>query len=379
MSGIDLWEEDLGGDSAVVESPPLAIHLIADREQGAFWQRGLEDQGLRCVTADDPSCQLILVDERCADHPQRLAALPTGERRLPLLFLLTDGAEPDCMRAFSLGADDYVHLPISHAALATRLKRVETQVRDSSAMREQLSQSSQIAFQSMTLNAELGRILQYMEYSFACQDFAALAALTLSTFNEFGLHASLGIFHDRGMAFFFDDNQHRPIEQEVLENSRHLGRISDFGARTILNYAHVAILIRNMPLHDEMRYGILKDHICYIANGLEARTLAMINELRSQERAIRIQTTAQVLQQMIAEMEDAKLEVTKRSTAELQAMLDSLQHEFSQLCLTGPEEERLSSLLIDSSDRIHALFRRAGEQDKLFQELLSSVAQTLRR
>ena len=65
-----------------------------------------------------------------------------------------------------------------------------------------------------------------------------------------------------------------------------------FGSRTILNYAHVAVLIRNMPVDDPMRYGILKDHICYIANGLEARTLAMINELRSQERAIRIQTTA---------------------------------------------------------------------------------------
>ena len=104
----------------------------------------------------------------------------------------------------------------------------------------------------------------------------------------------------------------------------------------------------------------------------------MINELRSQERAL-LQTTANVLQQMIAEMEQAKLEVTKRSTEELQAMLDTLNVEFSQLCLTGSEEKRLMTLLAESSDRIHTLFRSAAEQDQLFQHLLSSVAQTLER
>lgn len=381
MSGIDLWDDDLGADSTTVEVPPLHIHLIASTEHEAFWRNGLEEHGVCLVDAAAPHCQLILVDERCPNFEQRLANLPRlpEPERTPVFFLVTDGTEPDCMRAFSCGADDYVHLPISPEALAVRLKRAEHQLRDNSAMRLQLSQSSQIAFQSMTMNAELGRILQYMEYGFACEDFASLAALTLRTLNEFGLHASMGVFHDRGMAFFFDDNLRRPIEQEVLENSRLLGRISDFGMRTILNYPHVAILIRNMPVEDPMRYGIIKDHICYIANGLEARTLAMINELRSQERAIRIQTTASVLQQMIAEMEQAKLEVTKRSTEELQAMLDTLNLEFSQLCLTGNEEQRLMTLLADSSDRIHALFRSAAEQDQLFQHLLSSVAQTLER
>lgn len=381
MSGIDLWDDDLGADSTTVEVPPLHIHLIASTEHEAFWRNRLEEHGVCLVDAAAPHCQLILVDERCPNFEQRLASLPRlpEPERTPVFFLVTDGTEPDCMRAFSCGADDYVHLPISPEALAVRLKRAEHQLRDNSAMRLQLSQSSQIAFQSMTMNAELGRILQYMEYGFACEDFASLAALTLRTLNEFGLHASMGVFHDRGMAFFFDDNLRRPIEQEVLENSRLLGRISDFGMRTILNYPHVAILIRNMPVEDPMRYGIIKDHICYIANGLEARTLAMINELRSQERAIRIQTTASVLQQMIAEMEQAKLEVTKRSTEELQAMLDTLNLEFSQLCLTGNEEQRLMTLLADSSDRIHALFRSAAEQDQLFQHLLSSVAQTLER
>lgn len=381
MSGIDLWDDDdfANSDSVVLETPPLNICLIAAEEHRGDWQAGLEQHGIQVCTEHSGDCQLILVDERCSDYVAQLASLNELPDRPPLFFLVTNGAEPDCMRAFSAGADDYVHLPISPEALAARLKRVEVKLRDTSSMREQLSQSSQIAFQSMSMNAELGRILQYMESSFTCQQFPALAESTLQMLNELGLHASLGIFHDRGLEYFYDDGIKRPIEQEVIENSRHLGRISDFGSRTILNYPHVGLLIRNMPLDDPLRYGILKDHICYIGNGLEARCQAMITERYARERAVRIQATAAVLQQMIAEMEQAKLEVTRSSTSELQSMLDALHHEFSQLCLTGPEEDTLMHLLTESSDRIHALFRSAAEQDQLFQQLLCGVAKTLER
>lgn len=379
MSGIDLWDDDDFGssDSTVLEPPPLLICLIAAAEQRSVWQAGLEQHGIQVCAEQSDECQLILVDERCSDYPAQLARLNERPGRPPLFFLVTNGAEPDCIRAFSAGADDYVHLPISPEALAARLKRVEVKLRDTSSMREQLSQSSQIAFQSMSMNAELGRILQYMESSFACQQFDALAALTLQILNELGLHASLGVFHDRGLEYFYDDGIKRPIEQEVIENSRHLGRISDFGSRTILNYPHFGLLIRNMPVDDPLRYGILKDHICYIGNGLEARCKAMIIERYARERTVRIQATATVLQQMIAEMEQAKLEVTRSSSSELQNMLDALLHEFSQLCLTGPEEELLMRLLTGSSDRLHALFRSAADQDQQFQSLLSGVAKTL--
>jgi CheY-like chemotaxis protein len=381
MSGIDLWDDDITCDSAPTEAPPLAICLIAANEQQSFWRDGLQQHGIRICPAESGECQLILVDERCPDHPQQLANLPIteGQRRPPVFFLVNNGAEPDCMRAFSAGADDYVHLPISPEALAARLKRAQVQLHDSVNIRQQLSDSSTIVFQSMSMNAELGRILQFMEASFTCQEFSELADLTLKMLNELGLNASLGIFHSRGLEYFCDDGIKRPIEQEVIENSRHLGRISDFGARTILNYPHFGLLIRNMPLDDPLRYGILKDHICYLGNGLDARCQAMITERYAQDRSIRIQATATVLQQMIAEMEQAKLEVTRTSTAELQGMLDNLQFGFSSLSLTGTEENILVNLLTESSDRIHALFRSAAEQDQLFQALLSGVAKTLER
>jgi CheY-like chemotaxis protein len=377
MSGID----PISRDSIPVEALPLPIYLIANAEQQMLWRDSLIPEGIVfCDTLTD-GCQLILVDERCPDYLQQLAELPNSEeqRRPPVFFMVNNGAEPDCMRAFSAGADDCVHLPISPEALAARLKRAKVQLHDNINMRQQLSSSSTIVFQSMSMNAELGRILQFMSASFSSQTFADLAELTLKMLNELGLKGSLGIFHNRGLEYFCDDGIKRPIEQEVIENSRHLGRISDFGARTILNYPNFGLLIRNMPLDDPLRYGTLKDHICYLGNGLNARCQAMITERSANERAVRIQATASVLQQMIAEMEQAKLQVTHNSTEELQSMLDNLQFGFSKLSLTGPEEDVLVNLLTESGDRIHALFKDAAAQDQLFQALLSGVAKTIER
>ncbi len=381
MSGIDLWGDDIGAASAPAAASALLIYLIASTEQYAYWHDRLSPEGIVFCTTLSNDCELILVDESCPNYLQQLAELPSHDEqgRPPMFFMVDNGAEPDCMRAFSAGADDYVHLPITPEALAARLKRAKVQLHDNINMRQQLSSSSSIAFQSMSMNAELGRILQFIEASFSSQTFTELAELALNMLNELGLHASVGIFHDHGLEFFCDDGIKRPIEQEVIESSRHLGRISDFGARTILNYPNFGLLIRNMPLDDPLRYGILKDHICYLGNGLDARCRAMITEHNDNERAIRIQTTASVLQQMIAEMEQAKLAVTRNRAAELQGMLDNLQFGFSKLSLTGPEEEVLVNLLSESGDRIHALFKDAVEQDQLFQALLSGVAQTLER
>ena len=73
MSGIDLWDDDLGADSATVEVPPLYIHLIAASEHEAFWRLGLEDHGVRVGDADAAEC--IALHDFCP-REQRQDALP---------------------------------------------------------------------------------------------------------------------------------------------------------------------------------------------------------------------------------------------------------------------------------------------------------------
>ena len=380
MSGIDLWDDDVG-DAASSEPSALSVLLLASPQLASTWSKDLDAYGIELTDDASQPYELVLVEEAWPHAMAQLGESFTvaNEDRPPFLFLLNEADEAQCLRAFAAGADEYVHLPISAAAFAARLRRSAQTLREQKTLKVQLDESSRIAFQAMSLNAELGRILQFMESSFACQTFETVAQLALSALAEFGLHCSLGIFHPGGLEYFYDDGLERTIEREVVEIARNQGRIADFGPRTIVNYPHVGLLVRNMPLHDPIRYGVIKDHICFVANALDARVAAMLTERAAKDRAVRIQATAAVLQQMIAEMEDAKLQLTRVSTQELEGMLDNLHVEFSQLCLTAPEEDRLMRLLTESSERINHLFKSTAEQDKAFQTLLKQVASTLER
>lgn len=381
MSGIDLWDDEPGASDGVSDLPALQVAFIGSEMLFAQWQASLSELGVVLTPLVTNDCSLVLVEESYAPALEQLAEQfsVNDAQRPPFLFVLDHADEAQCLRAFAAGADEYVHLPIAPEALLARLRRSAQVLREQKALKVQLDESSRIAFQAMSLNAELGRILQFMESSFACEDFAQVSQLALSALAELGLHASVGVFHPQGLEYFYEEGIERPIEREVVEIARNQGRIADFGPRTVVNYPHVGLLVRNMPLEDPMRYGVIKDHICFIANAMDARVRAMLNEQVARDRAVRIQATASVLQQMIGEMEAAKLELTRVSTQELEGMLDNLHVEFSQLCLTAPEEERLMHLLTESSERINHLFKSTASQDKSFQTLLGQVANTLAR
>ena len=383
MTGMDLWTDDefneIPADAKSRE--PLSVAFLAQAADVQQWSAEF-DTDLKVKQAFDGSAiDILIVDERSPEFVQQLAqCLSIHHEKLPIIFFIVNiGSEPDCVRAFSFGAFDYVHLPISGEALAARLRHVWYRYHESTQLQSQLKESSSVAFQSMTLNAELGRILNYMEHCFSSQNFEQVAEQTFTLLKEFGLSTSLSVFHDNGVDYFSDDKEVYAIEKEVVESARNLARIYDFGARTTINFKHVSILARNMPVHDAMRYGVLKDHLCFVANALESRVAALIVERRAHDRARRIDTTVIILQQIISEMESAKLHLTEQSSEALESMLVTLTSEFSQLSLTAAEETRLVELLSKAGDEVHALFKEASERDKTFRTLLSQLTATLKR
>jgi hypothetical protein len=48
-------------------------------------------------------------------------------------------------------------------------------------------------------------------------------------------------------------------------------RFHDFGARTQINYPQVAILIKNMPVNDPLRYGRIKDVLPFVLAATDAK------------------------------------------------------------------------------------------------------------
>jgi two-component system KDP operon response regulator KdpE len=87
--------------------------------------RGVPDgqQALACF--DDPPPELVLLDVTMPglDGWQVLARIRAASQ-VPVIMLTARGEEPEVLRGFAGGADDYVTKPFSFAQLAARIKAV---------------------------------------------------------------------------------------------------------------------------------------------------------------------------------------------------------------------------------------------------------------
>ena len=59
----------------------------------------------------------------------------------------------------------------------------------------------------------------------------------------------------------------KDLEAHLLDELKDVGRYYDFGKRSVMNYENVSLLVKNMPIEDERRYGAIKDNIFSLLQG----------------------------------------------------------------------------------------------------------------
>jgi len=87
--------------------------------------RGVPDGQQALAGLDDPPPELVLLDVTMPglDGWQVLARI-RATSQVPVIMLTARGDEPEVLRGFAAGADDYVTKPFSFAQLAARIKAV---------------------------------------------------------------------------------------------------------------------------------------------------------------------------------------------------------------------------------------------------------------
>ena len=259
----------------------------------------------------------------------------------------------------------------SGAAIAQRIRQTVAGFEQLRRLQQQVTDSTHVAMHAMSLNAELGRILEFVEKSYECADEAALAQAALQCLNSMQMDSVIQ-FVASGRHYSNGDTA-TDDERQLLSNSRNKGRIVDDGATSLFHYPRVSALIRNMPLTDLQRYGVLKDHLCLLFNGLEARAAALHTEQLANKRAHRSLMTAKVIHGILADMDEYKRAFTQRSSEILENLLLDLRTALAELALNEAEEDRLQTLVETANNAFAELFAESEQRDKVFNEILGKL------
>lgn len=293
--------------------------------------------------------------------------------------LFTSGlmADDDIMHAYAAGADDYLIKPIRKQELLVKLVQVWRNRLQQQGQQQQAQSALQMAFDAMRTSSELGEILRFQEALLPLQDESAIAQASFAMLQQFGLTGSLLFFMGPEPTFYRDDGASPALERESMLAARSRGRMYHWKNLTFLNFEHVTILFRNMPVSDEGRYGVVKDQICLMFNGMDAKCSSLMLAKREAEKQKKLKAVTQVLATFAQEIEQQSEAFAQQFERILLDMETNLQAELAQFNLMESEENAILGRINESLQAATRLFEESvatgNEHKQMLERLLSRL------
>ena len=298
---------------------------------------------------------------------------------MDIVFISGESSKDIIVDCYKANATDFIQKPINPDQLAVKLDHLCHQAIQHQSLKQAVSESRDIAMKAMSTSSELGQIIQFLESSFESKTYQEVAKGLFKVLKPTGLHTTIKIYHSKGHDCFFYDDQCRDIESQVIDSFRESGRIYDFSRRTVFNYPHISLLVKNMPDSKADSYGKFKDNICLLLNGAEARIAAIETDYEAERQRQQITTTSHVITMMIDEIENSNVELS----AQFQRALEKLEVEmFTKIMhfnLLESEENALMEVLSRSVAEAGAIFDRSIEQEKRFKSIMHDLAKSLQK
>lgn len=282
---------------------------------------------------------------------------------LSIAMLIDDMSLDDRLKSCELGADDCISSRIEHDDLVTRLQSTIFNSIANKQLKEQLKSASEVAMAAMSNTSDMGANIQFLLESYQCENIDQLGQLLFKSLNYFGLSCSLQMRSKFQIKNMEANGMERAMESKLLTEMKDSGRFFDFGSRTVINYGNVSILIKNMPIDDPEKYGIIKDNIFGLLQGADAKIQSMDLQLTILEDQLKQQTLIKGLEEGIVKLESKYVDLTNEVAAQVDGIVDSIETSMQTLLLTEEQEAILLGRIKQGRDNVIALFQGYSSMD----------------
>lgn len=334
--------DDKKGRILIVDDEPFNCEIMQEILADDY-ELEIVYSGQQCLeVAPDWLPDLILLDismpgmsgyEVCR---QLKGSVKTGDVQITFVSALDTLA--DRLAGYEVGGDDYITKPFDAGEL---VKKVEVAFRNKSLQRQLQSNADRAiktAMSAINSTNEIGMVLQFISATFHCNEYQCLARLILDTISAMGYSCTVQIRVEGQEINQCSEGTINPLEVAVINRISHEDDRLDIGPRSIMNFEHVSVLVKDMPVNDEAENMRLRENIAVIAEGSEVRinAIAAQNALMARAGLLDVLRDAQ---QSLIELSEKQDEHKRKMLSLIQELKNSLH---DKLMAAG-----LSSLYID--------------------------------
>lgn len=254
-------------------------------------------------------------------------------KHIPIIFLSSLSNIRSKINGYDAGGADFLVKPFDTGELISKLNALVSLIEHNQAHEAEIQKAKDTAFLAMKDSSELGQCINFIETTYAIKNFDNLANSFFNVCRNLGLHCSLMfLIRDKRIFYSGTANKCPALEEDVISTIFDKGgRFIDFGGRTQVNYPHVALLIKNMPLHDMETYGRYKDFFPFMLGATEAKVKSLEAELGivAQSKYLskafeKVQSNLSDLNQNIDKSQEAVIDLLKRMMSDLDDVIPAM-------------------------------------------------------
>ncbi|MBX2857871.1 MAG: DNA-binding response regulator [Cellvibrionaceae bacterium] len=334
-------------------------------------QRCFAEQDLK-VLVFDCICQGSLDLELC----KALLADPAIEEK-PVIVLSKAQDIKDKLAAYEIGCDDFIDSFVSGDEACARVTKSIFHRIATYQLASRLEIAKQTARSAMIDASDLGANIQFLLAVHNCDNLDQLGQQFFSSIERYGLSCSLQIRSIMGVKNMEAHGMAKDLESQILAQFCESGRYIDFGARTICNYDKVSLLIKNMPLDDGEKYGMVKDNTFSLLQGVNARVVALEDQFRLLEEKESLKRLSRDVSGAVNNIKSSYQKVMRDIVSEVEQCSELLVRHLPSLALTEKDEVYLEDIADRVIRKTNATFSEGLVLDESLQSLQCSVERAL--
>lgn len=332
------------------------------------------DACLEQVAAQQPD--LILLDvvmpgKTGYDICVTLKSSPSTHQ-IPIVFVSAKDTVQERLEGFEAGADGYITKPVDGQILLDTVAAELNHAEHHSQAVEQADQAMQVAMEAMTHSSELGNIIEFVRQTQQIRSVESLAAAIMTSAASFQLTACVLVNTIEPVVVGCDK---RDLAGQLMNKFRNSDKgITHHGIRTIIHTPQVVVLIKNMPLHDENRYGRLKDHLAILADIASGQVqLLEAEQMFAAQRKRMLGEIIQLTDETITNASKEVRQQTQNIHQEVLAMVEELESMLFSLGLDDDQEHKLMSLAHRTSDQLQSKSKALDIIDESLGKVLEAL------
>jgi CheY-like chemotaxis protein len=329
---------------------------------------------LKAISVAKPDLVLLDVDMPGMTGYEVCRAIRSDDSigELPVLFLSGKVSDDERLAGYEAGGDDYLTKPVSSIDLLAKIRLGIENYAERRRLKAEYTNAFSTAMTAMSSSAEIGAVLQFMRQSYHCPDYASLCQEVLKTFTAFGLDASVKIHGQQGEVYYSPSGPCSQLEVSVLTNMSAQGRLFEFGSRISCSYEHITIILKSDTRDDPDRHGRMRDNLAWLAEGADARVIALdgIAAMGKHETLVQIQATVTKALQGIEQRHRGQAIKSAQIFTELQRKFDIA---MLSIGITQSQEDELAELLLSARREVRALYEEGLEISTHMESLLKQL------